>query len=201
LDRFTILTVCSGNICRSPVAEQLLRAGLLGLPGIVVESAGTIAQDGDVMPAQAEALSVAYGADPSDHRARYLTEGHASGAQLVFAMAREHRKAIVGLWPRATRYTFTIREFGRLAAGITAADMDEIAQLPTDDVPARLRAAVALVASQRGQIAGAERPEDDDVVDPYRRDDATFELSGQQLVPPTETAVRLLRLAATIVPA
>ncbi|MCU1424834.1 MAG: low molecular weight phosphatase family protein [Microbacteriaceae bacterium] len=200
LDKFTILTVCSGNICRSPVAEQLLRAGLLGIPGIVVESAGTIASDGDRMPPQAEALSVAYGADPRDHRARYLVENHASGAQLIFAMAREHRKAIVTLWPRATRSTFTIREFGRLSAGITPADLTEIAKMATDDAPARLRAVVALVAAQRGQVAGADRPEDDDVIDPYRRDDATFALSGQQLVPPTETAVRLLRLAATIVP-
>jgi protein-tyrosine phosphatase len=195
---FTILTVCSGNICRSPVAEQLLRKGLADIHIVRVESAGTIAKDGDTMPVQAQALSAYYGADPSGHEARYLVEQYADDAQLVFAMAREHRKAIVSLSPRATRYTFTIREFGRLAAGITDADLAEIAQLPREDVSARLRAAVALVASRRGQVEGATVPDDDDVVDPYRRSDETFMRSGQQLVPSVDIAIALLRRAASI---
>ena len=59
---FSILTVCSGNICRSPLAEQLLRVGLTDLAGVTVSSAGTIALVGEGMPAEAQALSVRYGA-------------------------------------------------------------------------------------------------------------------------------------------
>jgi protein-tyrosine phosphatase len=199
VDDFTILTVCSGNICRSPVAAQLLRKGLADIAGVSVESAGTVAKDGDTMPTQAMALSAFYGGDPTGHEARYLVERHVSGAQLVFAMAREHRAAIVSLLPRATRYTFTIREFGRLAAGISDLELAHIAALPLVDVSSRLSAAVALVASRRGQFVGPEHPEEDDVVDPYRRSDETFMRSGQQLVPSVNIAISLLRRAATII--
>lgn len=195
-EAFTILTVCSGNLCRSPMAEQLLRARLGDLPGVGVESAGVVAQDGDPMPTEAAALSRSYGGDPSGHSARRLVEAQIANANLVLAMAREHRRDVVTLWPRASRYTFTVREFARLAEGIDADDFASIDSLPGDDVPGRLNAAIELLASRRGFVDAAPTPEDDDVIDPYRRDDAAYALSGQQLVPAVEAVVALLRRAA-----
>jgi len=197
---FRILTVCTGNICRSPVAEQYLRAGLTaaGLQDIRVESAGTMAQDGQEMPAQAQTLARRYGADPSGHGARYLFEGHVAGADLVFGMAREHRRAVVSLFPRASRVTFTLREFARLAQGMTDDDLREAAALPLSDSAGRLRSAVAAVAARRGLVEPAQDPLDDDVVDPYKLSDSVFDESGRQLVPAADVVIDLLTTAAKL---
>jgi protein-tyrosine phosphatase len=198
---FRILTVCTGNICRSPLAEQYLRAGLAaaGISDVVVESAGTMAQDGQAMPAQALALARRHGVqDAEAHAARYLFEGHVAGADLVFGMGRDHRRAIVSLFPRSSRYAFTLREFARLAQGMTADDLAEAAALAPSDVAGRLRAAVAAVAGRRGLVAPAAEPADDDIVDPYRLDDSVFDESGRQLVPAADVVVKLLVAAVSI---
>ena len=195
-DPFVILTVCTGNICRSPVAEQLLRAGLARIPGIAIASSGTRAQIGDSMPPQAEALSIKYGGDPIGHVPRALNERQISDAQLVLGMSREHRREIVSLHPRASRYTFTIREFARLAADITEWDLLDFSGGLLTTAKERLVSAVELVASRRGTVPAADDPTDDDIVDPYRQDDATYALSGAQLVPAVRTSVNTLSLAA-----
>lgn len=197
---FAILTVCTGNICRSPVAEQHLRARLAGVPGVTVASAGTMAAEGDDMTPQARVLAEANGVPPGIHAARYLREAYLRESQLVLALSREHRREIVSLVPRASRYTFTLREFARLARGITDADLRDIARLPAEDAAGRLAATVALVASRRGSVEMPEQAGDDDVIDPYRRDDATYSLSGSQLFPATETVAGLLARAVEIRP-
>jgi protein-tyrosine phosphatase len=195
---FSILTVCSGNICRSPLAEQLLRAGLSQWPEVTVASAGTIGMTGEAMPEQAAALSRQFGGDPSTHVARKLTAQHLSEANLVFAMSREHRRAIAELAPRAIRYTFTIREFARLITNVADDDLGEAAELPLDNFAGRFATLVQLAASQRGAVAPADSPYDDDVVDPYRRSEDIYAESGQQLVPAVNAVVSLFQRAATV---
>ncbi|TFC93269.1 MULTISPECIES: low molecular weight phosphatase family protein [Cryobacterium] len=197
---FSILTVCSGNICRSPLAEQLLRVGLASWPQIQLASAGTIGLTGQGMPAQAADLSRHFGGDPSAHVAQELTEQHVQSADLVFAMSREHRRAIVELVPRAIRYTFTIREFARLVADLTDDDLDEAAALPLDDLVGRLTTLIGLAASQRGAVAPLVSADDDDVVDPYRRSDEVYVESAQQLVPAINAVTALFHKAATVQP-
>ena len=193
---FSVLTVCSGNICRSPLAEQVLRARLADLPGIDFSSAGTYAGEGDRMPDQAAALSVRFGGDPSTHRARYFTEPIVGGADLVLAMSRSHRREIVELVPRKVGVTFTLREFARLSEGLDdAAIVDASAVAP--NLRAGLAEVVALVASRKGQVGPPVASEDDDVIDPYRRSDETYERSAAQLVPAAEEVARVLRLAAS----
>lgn len=198
--RFRILTVCSGNICRSPFVEQYLRHGLSGLPGVVVGSAGTIALEGDTMPPEAEALCRRYGVDPHAHRARALKAGHVEHADLVLGMAREHRSAAVSLHPRASRSTFTLRQFARLANGIGDDELADAAALSANDITGRLQAAVAAVAARRGIVPAPDDPLDDDVIDPHKHDDATFRLSGEQAIPAADTVLDLFRRAATIGP-
>ena len=198
MQTFSILTVCSGNICRSPLAEQLLRVGLASWPQIQVASAGTIGLTGQGMPPQAADLSRHFGGDPNAHVAQELTEQHVQTADLVFAMSREHRRAIVELVPRAIRYTFTIREFARLIADVTDDDLVEAASLPLDDVVGRLSTLIALAASQRGAVAPLVSADDDDVVDPYRRSDEVYVESAQQLVPAVNAVTALFHRAATL---
>jgi protein-tyrosine phosphatase len=199
METFSILTVCSGNICRSPLAEQLLRAGLAPWPQVSIASAGTIGMTGHPMSDQAAALSRQFGGDPSAHSAQVLTAQHLTEANLVFAMSREHRRAIAELAPRAIRYTFTIREFARLIGGVTDLDLDDAAGLPAEDIAGRFATLVDVAGSQRGIVAPALSADDDDVVDPYRRSDDTYAESARQLVPAVDAVVSLFQRAATVV--
>lgn len=193
---FTILTVCSGNICRSPLAEQLLRVGLAPWPEVTIASAGTVGLVDSPMPEQAAELSRRFGGDPSAHAGRLLETPQVDEAGLILGMARKHRKAAVQLLPQANRRTFTLREFARLARGVSETDLDALADIPLSDTAARFAAAVELAAMRRG-MEMPDSPDDDDVIDPYRQGQEVYEESAQQLVPAVETVLNFLRTAAT----
>ena len=193
---FRILTVCTGNICRSPLAELYLRSSLSDLKIVSVSSAGTMAQDGQAMPEQAKALARRAHLHPDSHRASYLVERDIAEADLVLGMAREHRRDVVALHPRASRYTFTVREFARLAHGMTFADMPTVMALPAGEAVGRLRGAITDVAARRGMVSGPKDVEDEDVIDPYRLSDEVFAASGEQLYPAVDTVARILHAAA-----
>ena len=94
-----LLFVCTGNTCRSPIAEALARrlAGERNLSETTVGSAGTAAWDG--APASDGALLVAMerGMDLSAHRARLLTRELVSGSDLILAMGPHHLERIEAL--------------------------------------------------------------------------------------------------------
>ncbi|WEO77976.1 low molecular weight phosphatase family protein [Cryobacterium sp. SO2] len=188
---FTILVVCTGNICRSPVAERLLRAqtAALGLP-VLVHSAGTQSMVGHDMTPEAAQLAQHYGADSLGHRSKQLTEQQIRDADLILTATREHRSKVVSLYPRAARYTYTINQVARLlpAAVESLADPDglsttlvELAETPRPDFATQLRALVAEVAATRGFSPPPALPEDDDIEDPYRQSTAVYARVGAVL--------------------
>ncbi len=161
--RFTVLHVCTGNICRSPMAERLMRAGLAdrGITGIVVVSAGTWGHSGSPMEADALRVLEEHGVDGGDFTARELVAEDVAEADLVLAATREHRAAAVVLHPRAASRTFTLRELARLLEGVSKADLSE------RDPVARAQELVACAAARRGRTTRPEHPRDDDLSDPY----------------------------------
>ncbi|MCA7921147.1 low molecular weight phosphotyrosine protein phosphatase [Burkholderia cenocepacia] len=102
-----ILVVCTGNICRSPMAEGLLQSRL---PGVSVFSAGTSALAG--APAHELAISVAAGAgvDISAHRAQQLTTALVRRADLVLTMDTVQKREIVERHPFSLGRVFRIDE-------------------------------------------------------------------------------------------
>ena len=171
-ERFRILHVCTGNICRSPMAERMTRSGLAARLGdqaqrFTVESAGTWGHTGSPMEPHALSTLAAYGIDGADFRARELVAEHVAGADLVLGATREHRAAAVVLHPRAASRTFTVREFARL---LTAADP---AALPDGDPVERMRAMVRAAAMNRGLVP-PDAPGDDDLADPYQGPESVF---------------------------
>ena len=164
---FRVLHVCTGNLCRSPVAEHLMRAGLVarlgdGAERFVVESAGTWGRAGAPMPPLALRSLTDAGVDGSQFRARELVIEHVAAADLVLGATREHRAGALVLVPRQSQRTFTLLEFARLVAAVDPAQLPE-----GGDQEERAREVVRLAAAKRGMVRAA-RPADDDIPDPYK---------------------------------
>ncbi|GAA5038073.1 low molecular weight phosphatase family protein [Microbacterium fluvii] len=194
---FEIITVCTGNICRSPLAELVLRARLREL-GAEVTSAGTRGLDSVGMTPEAQDLALARGVSNDEaqaHRSRYLTEQHLHSPDLIIALTREHRRAIAELAPARLRSTFTAREFARLAADVSDDEIAAAADAAGTDPKDRVRAAAALLAGRRGLVLPPADAADDDVIDPYGRSWNTYRLSASQLDPAIDEIVRVVRAA------
>ena len=180
----SILTVCTGNICRSPYMERVLAHELAPL-GVRVSSAGTGALVGQPIEPGSARLLEARGVDTSNYAARQLTEEMAAGADLVLAATREHRRLIVKVAPFALRRVFAVLDFADLCEGLTPAD---VARARGDNVVAQL---VAAAGCRRAQVP-ARQDDAADVVDPFMRGDAVFRQMQAQLNGPLATISRVL---------
>lgn len=95
-----ILVVCTGNICRSPIGAAVLQQAVQSRGAtIAVSSAGTHAVVGSPAEQQAQETARSLGADISAHIARQLTQEMAIQADLILAMAGEHREWIHSTLP------------------------------------------------------------------------------------------------------
>lgn len=155
-----VLVICTGNICRSPIAEGLLRSALGGRFGAdapSVDSAGTQGWEGSGAQPGSVAAAAERDIDISGHVARLLTPEMIREADLVLAMAGEHRDFVEEVEPTALARTFTLKELVRLLDALPAA-------APSSDaasLPDRVAEAQAL---RHSGFAG--NPHDQDVADP-----------------------------------
>jgi protein-tyrosine phosphatase len=183
---FTVLMVCMGNICRSPMAERLLRLRLTERLGhetedtVVVYGAGTGGwHEGEPMHGQAAREVLARGGDPAGFRARALTAemlaDEASGADLVLTATIEQVEFVAALVPAAAGRTFVLGEFARLAEKV---DLDELPSAGADlaTVAARGRALVARADKLRDAPRYA-----DEVPDPWGRPPEYFSAVADQI--------------------
>ncbi|HEU4334912.1 MAG TPA: low molecular weight protein arginine phosphatase [Candidatus Eisenbacteria bacterium] len=100
---FRVLVICTGNTCRSPMAEVILRSVLPSDWGDQVEvgSAGTGAADGNPATPFAVATAAAHGLDLRAHRSRALTPRLIREADLILAMEPRHVEWAGSLAPDA----------------------------------------------------------------------------------------------------
>ncbi len=165
-DAFRLLFVCTGNICRSPVAEILMRDALRGRLGgrdagaFRVSSAGVQAVVGHgVHPDSRAELAPwnLHGAHSAGFVARQLQSTMIQESDLVLGATARHRSAVVQHCPAALPLVFGLREFARLVSAVDPTD------LPTHPV-ARAHALVELARMHRGLVPAD--PADDDIPDP-----------------------------------
>ena len=107
----TVLFVCTGNTCRSPMAEALFRHMVAGHPGITVHSAGVGAHPGSP-PSRESVLALrAEGIDISSYRSRSVSVALIEQSSHIFAMTGDHLAILQALFPEAADRMFLLREF------------------------------------------------------------------------------------------
>lgn len=162
-----MLFVCTGNICRSPMAERLAEAEAkrLRIPNFTVSSAGTQAVIGHPIHQNAERVLQNFGADISDFAARQLTPKIATEADLVLTMTRTHRDAVVEIAPRQLRRTFMLTEASLLISEFNIRDVKEMADFRpklakkrSEDVMDPIGKDLDFFADIGGQIADLLKP-------------------------------------------
>src|SRR5512147_1470838 len=107
----TILFVCTGNVCRSPMAEGLFRQAIQGRGNYRVFSAGLGAVDGQPPSAHAVTALKELGIDISNLRSRMLTPDLVQQADYIFGMTHSHVDTVMLLYPQAAEKAFLLREF------------------------------------------------------------------------------------------
>ena len=176
MSRFTILTVCTANICRSPLMEILLR-DQLDPQRFEVASAGVNGWKDAPVDSMVVLELARLGHDASDHHSRGLDVHHVDASDLILTAAREHRASVLAMSPRALRKTFTLREF---AALLEESEAETLEDLVSD-------------ASRRRSTA----PTDVDVLDPFRREPEVHRQVADQVAAAIDVvASRLVALPA-----
>ena len=192
---FVVLHVCLGNICRSPMAERLLRHLVRERLGdaadayVHSESAGTGGWHvGESMNAPASRELRRRGAADDGFRARKLLGAHVDGADLILTATAEHLDVVGELRPDASSRAFVLGEFGRLLA-----DVDPIG-LPTDDggPTSVYERGIALVAAVDAARAGSDPKPEDDLDDPWGRGDVWFKRTAHEIEAAMSPFVALL---------
>lgn len=106
-----ILVICTGNLCRSPVGERLLRRAL---PGIRVASAGTHGLTGRPADPMAAEVAAVQGLSLEGHVARRLTADMAAEYDLLLVMEPQHLEQVTAIAPQARGKTLL---FGQWTGG------------------------------------------------------------------------------------
>jgi protein-tyrosine phosphatase len=179
---FTVLAVCTGNVCRSPAVETLLR-GVLDT-SVTVVSAGTNALVGHPVAQPMADLLTANGFPPDGFAARQLTPEHIEEADLVLALSRMHRTRVVEQVPGAVRRTLTLSELGRLSSTVPPG------AVTGQDDAARLAALVPAALGERPRHVGVRT---DDVVDPWGQAMTVYRRSYEQVLGALTTVMAAMR--------
>lgn len=177
-----ILFVCTGNTCRSPMAEAMLRqlAADRGLE-MEVKSAGVSAWDGTPMSDYAAAvLKEHHVAGYGTFAARALSEAEVAWADLILTLTVSHKRHVLQRFPAAADKTYTIREYAELGEG-GSGERDRLQELA-----AKLQMKQELgqepTPEERAELAELERIcPNPDVADPFGGSLEEYRMTAMQI--------------------
>ena len=107
-----LIVVCTANMCRSPMAEGILRARLGEQSGWRVLSAGVMAVPGSPATQEARQAAAEIGINLDGHRSRPLTEDLVQQADLLVTMTKMHAAMVMARFPEADGKTRLLSTFG-----------------------------------------------------------------------------------------
>lgn len=123
---YVILFICTGNTCRSPMAQYLMEKLIVqaGLEGeISVRSAGLSALEGDAMSQGAQTALLRRGAPLIDaHAAQRVTNEHVNTADLVLTMTQSHKRALLDVFPTHKEKIWTLLEYADMRRSLDIED-------------------------------------------------------------------------------
>lgn len=109
-----IMFICTGNICRSAMAEKLLKKKLKDneIKNVEVYSCGVYAYDGEVSTWEAKTVMMdEYAIDMSDHRATNIRNSKIKDMDLVLCATQKHKRDVLEMYPRLEGKVFTMKEY------------------------------------------------------------------------------------------
>jgi protein-tyrosine phosphatase len=187
----TILFICTGNVCRSPYLELVLRSHLVqhGMTSVAVRSAGTDALLRQPVAPPMAAILEQVGIKTDAFRSRQLEAPMVRGADLILTAEREHRAGAARLQPSALPRIFTLRQAARL---LLAAPADAAVD-PNDNAVSQL---ATLIAAGRGfnQPAAGNG---DDVPDPWQQPVSVYRTVEGMLKEPLAVLANVLTAQRT----
>lgn len=188
-----ILTICTGNICRSPLAAQLL-ATKLGSTQFQITTGGTSPVVGEPMQEMMQRIALRMGAlEVSEHRAIGMTPDVVANADLILGMNRDHRRAAARLLPNAARRSFTLLEFAHVVSYIDDAAIENQVRTLGDPI----RDALEMATRMRGMVPRLIPDRLYDVPDPYGRSKQVYERSAKQIEGAVDQIVTFFDRTAT----
>lgn len=106
-----VMFICTGNICRSAMAEGMFRKMTENMDNIEVYSCGVYADTGDYATYNAIEAAKEYNADISSHRATNIRESKIEEMDLILCATISHKQSVICLYPELNGKVFTMKEY------------------------------------------------------------------------------------------